>query len=137
MATKKKAAAGTDDVAALIAAMAPGHRDTALAVRRLVRSIDPGVGEAVKWNSPSFHTARGEHFATLNLRAKDGPLLILHLDTGKRTMPAGAIDDPAGLLQWLGPDRASVRVPDAAAVAAQHDALVDILQQWLHHLTAK
>lgn len=134
MATKKKAAAGDDDVATLIAAMEPRQRDMATAVRQLVRSIDPGVGEAIKWNAPSFHTAQGDHFATLNLRAKDGPLLILHLGTGQRTMPAGAIDDPAGLLQWLGPDRASVRVPDAAAVTAQQEALVDILRQWLRHV---
>jgi hypothetical protein len=132
--TTRKSSPPPGDVAAVIAAMPPDLREMATALRALVRSVDASVGEAIKWNAPSFHTAQGVHFATMNLRAKDGPLLILHLGTGKRAMPAGAIDDPAGLLTWLGPDRASVRVRDAAAVASIHDPLRALLRQWLQHV---
>lgn len=56
--------------------------------------------------SPSFRTT--EYLATMNLRARAGVGLILHLGAKVRELPAGglSIDDPAKLLTWLGKDRA-------------------------------
>lgn len=103
------------------------------ALRRLILGIDPSIGEAIKWNAPSFHTS--EHFATMRLHGKPGLLqLILHLGTKKQQMPADAIDDPDALLKWLGPDRACVDLSTPGSVAAQRKTLQAILRQWLAHV---
>lgn len=104
------------------------------ALRAVILGIDPAIGEAIKWNAPSFHTT--EHFATMNLRVKDGLALILHLGAKKSAVPAMTIADPQGLLKWLGPDRACVTFRDEGAILAAQDALARIVRQWLGHLPA-
>jgi hypothetical protein len=111
----------------------PRRREVA-ALRAVILGVDPAIGEAIKWNAPSFRT--GEHFATMNLRAKDGLLLVLHLGAKKSAAPAPTIADPQGLLKWLGPDRACVTFRDEDAVLAARDALTRIVRQWLAHLPA-
>ena len=101
----------------------------------MVRSAAESIGEELKWNAPSFHA--GEHFATMRLNGKPPLQLILHLGAKKSAMPAGAIDDPEGLLRWLGPDRACVGFAGPGAVAARADALRAILRQWLPHVPAR
>jgi hypothetical protein len=103
-------------------------------LRKLIRSVDPGIREAVKWNAPSFYT--GEHFATMRLNGKPQLQLILHMGTKKNEMPAGAIQDPQKLLKWLGPDRACVNFTGLGSVDASAKALKDILQQWMQHIPA-
>ena len=102
------------------------------ALRALLLACDPAIGEEVKWNAPSFRTR--EHFATMQLRSRDGLLLILHLGARKRALPAGAIADPHGLLTWLGPDRASVRFASGADLAAKREALRAIVRQWIAYV---
>lgn len=46
----------------------------------------------------------------------------------------GAIDDPAGLLEWLGDDRATVKFRDAADIAAKREAFAALLREWLRHV---
>lgn len=103
-------------------------------LRRLVLSVDPGIAEGIKWNVPSFRT--GEYFATTHLRAKAGIGLILHLGAKVRELPAGgvAIDDPAGLLKWLGKDRAQIEFRNAAEIERHRAALVALLAQWIRHV---
>jgi hypothetical protein len=50
------------------------------AVRGVIAAAAPSAVEQVKWNAPSF--AMTEHFATLNLRAKRGIQVVLHLGPG-------------------------------------------------------
>ena len=101
------------------------------AVRRIILATVPGVRESVKWNAPSF--AATEHFATFHLRAKSGIQVILHLgtkpqpDSGLRA----AVSDPTGLLQWRGPDRATVDFRDLADVQAKAAAFAQLIQQWV------
>lgn len=103
-------------------------------LRRLVLSVDPGIAEGIKWNVPSFRN--GEYFATSHLRAKAGIGLILHLGAKVRELPAGgvAIDDPAGLLKWLGKDRAQIEFRNAAEIERHRAALVALLAQWIRHV---
>lgn len=104
------------------------------ALRAIVLGADPRIGEAVKWNAPSFHTS--EHFATFHLRARDGVQVVLHL--GARPRPGAAvretIADPASLLEWRAPDRATVAFRDLADVEAKRDAFADLVRRWIAFL---
>lgn len=126
MASKKTP---TESVDALLTRLAHPKRAEIDALRRLVLSVSPSVVEEVKWNSPSFRTT--EHFATMHLRSRDGIQLILHLGAKKRDAVELAIDDPTGLLEWLAPDRASVKFTSVADVKTKKAALVALLRQWI------
>jgi hypothetical protein len=81
-------------------------------LRKIVLSGSKDVREEVKWNSPSFYT--GEHFATMRLNGKVPLQLILHLGAKKGAIPSGTVEDPDGVLKWLGPDRACIDPARAA-----------------------
>ena len=101
-------------------------------LRMLILSIDPKIGEAVKWNAPSFYI--GEHFATMRLNGKPLLQLILHMGAKKNEMPVGVIQDPNGILEWLGLDRACINFISHGAVGFHAEALKHILQQWVVHI---
>lgn len=127
--TRKPAAT----VASFLAALDHPLKGEVVALRALLLGVDPAISEEIQWNAPSFRTS--EHFATMHLRARDSLRLILHLGArSKRTVPPGAIADPEGMLQWLGPDRASVRLVGAGDLARKRDALVAIIRQWIKHV---
>lgn len=111
-------------VDACIAKLVHPHKDAVVLLRETILAADPSIAEGVKWNAPSFRTH--EYFATMHLRAKTGLSLILHLGAKTRALPAGglAIDDPDGLLAWLGRDRAQVAFADAADVRKRTRAAV-------------
>ncbi len=115
-----------------LAALAHPMKAEILALRQIIRDIDPAIVEDIKWNAPSFRTR--EHFATMQLRRRDQVLLILHLGAKKREQPIGAIGDPAGLLTWLGPDRASVSFVDMADLHSKQSALVELIREWMSHV---
>lgn len=119
------------DVDALLAALDHPRIEEIQALRALIRGADPRITESVKWNAPSFATT--EHFATFHLRAKAGVQVVLHL--GAKPQPdtplRAGIADPSGLLDWRGPDRATVTFADAADIAARQDAFMAVLRQWL------
>lgn len=103
------------------------------AIRKLILAVSPAVREEIKWNAPSFFTS--EHFATFNLRARDQVRLILHLGAKSRASKVPMrIADPAGLLEWLGSDRAMVTFAGAGDVKEKGPALSAILAAWLDHL---
>jgi hypothetical protein len=104
-------------------------------LRGVVRSASDGIGEEVKWNSPSFHT--GEHFATMRLHGKVPLQLILHLGAKKAVPDPGAVQDPEGLLRWLGPDRACIDFMAPGEVGRRADALKAILRQWVRHVPVR
>lgn len=110
------------------------------ALRDLILAASPAILEGIKWNAPSFRTATIAHFATFNLRAADRVRLILHAGAKKRaraaSLDSGDFDDPAGLLEQLGPDRCLVTITDAGDLRAKRAALTSILRQWLARLEA-
>ena len=100
------------------------------AVRALILDLDPAVGEGIKWKAPTFRT--GDDFATVNLRSTDSLQLILHLGAKVRPgMERPAIDDPAGLLKWLGKDRCLATLGVGEALRANLPALQVVLRQWI------
>lgn len=104
------------------------------ALRTAILALDPAIAEGIKWNVPSWRTTA--YFATTHLRDKVGFSVILHLGAQVRTLPAGgvAIDDPAGLLKWLGADRAQVAFASTADFQARLPALLAVLRQWLRYV---
>jgi hypothetical protein len=88
-------------------------------LRHLILGEHPSIAEGIKWKAPSFRTT--EYFSTVNLRAKVGICLILHLGARVReTSETGvAVRDPERLLVWLARDRAAITVTDAEDLSAE------------------
>jgi hypothetical protein len=125
--------ASADDIEAFLAALEHPQKDAILAVREVFLRADSAISDGVKWNAPSFRTS--EWFATIHHRAKEGVQVILHFGARAREGDArAAIDDPYALLEWLGPDRASVRFRDASDVQARAASFADVVRQWIRHL---
>ncbi len=102
--------------------------------RRAILGASPTISEGIKWNSPSFRTEK-DWFATINLRSKGALQIILHL--GARTRPGlkpFEIDDPKGLMKWLGKDRAMLTLGKGREIAKHSAALKTIVRAWIKHL---
>lgn len=117
------------DVEAFLTELEHPFKREVLALRAVIREVDPAIRESIKWNAPSFATS--EHFATFQLRHQDGVQVVLHL--GARPRPdvqaRTTIDDPQGMLDWRGADRALVSFRDLHEIAARKSAFVKILRQ--------
>ena len=122
------------DVESLLATLDHPHADAIDALRALIRGVDSRVRESIKWNAPSFATS--EHFATFHLRAKAGVQVVLHLGSTPRpdAWVRAGVHDPAGLLEWRGPDRAIVTFADRADVERRGAAFAAVLRQWIGFL---
>ena len=103
-------------------------------LKQIVLGASSEIEEGVKWNAPSFRTR--EWFATVNLREQKGVSMILHFGAKKNAISESgvAIDDPAGLLKWLGKDRAMVHFRDTAELQASKDALQAVLRECIRHV---
>ena len=123
----------TEAVEAFLAALDHPHKAAVEAVRKAILGADASIREGVKWNSPSFRTA--EYFATVNLRAKQGIQVVMHLGAKVKALPAGGVKvaDPEGMLQWLGKDRAIVAFADAADVARRKRAFQLVVRSWIEN----
>lgn len=124
---------GAQDVDALLGPLDHPLKDGVALLRATVLAASPAISEGVKWNSPSFRTT--EWFGTINIR-KDSLMLILHLGAKARAVGVGApqVADPAGLLKWLGKDRAALGFADLAAIQGSRDAIARIVRQWIEFL---
>jgi hypothetical protein len=123
----------------------PTAADTTAAVDAFMAALDHpfkaeievlrrAIAAVIKWNAPSWRTT--EYFATTHLRSKAGVGLILHLGAKARALPEGGLQiaDPAGLLKWLGKDRAQVEFTSSADLAARLPALQAVIRQWIAHV---
>jgi hypothetical protein len=104
------------------------------AVLTLLRVADPAIQEGIKWNAPSFRVK--EYFATVNLRSQDAVQIILHLGAKVRhdITDRVSINDPGGLLQWLGKDRASIKFRDLHEIETNGRAFQGVIRQWITHV---
>jgi hypothetical protein len=130
----RRAASAPEDVETFLAALDHPFKPEILALRQIILGADPSITESIKWNAPSFHTS--EHFATFQLRAKEGAHIILHLGAKLRdTSVSGiAIADPQALLTWLAKDRASATFRDLQDIDAKRCAFADIIRRWIEHV---
>lgn len=116
-------------VDAFMATLEHPHKPVIAALREVIRAAAPGITEGIKWNAPSFRTH--EWFATTHLRTKDGVAIILHGGAKARGGPPIAVDDPEGLLEWLGKDRARVVFSSVADVKSRRAAFVEVTRRWI------
>src|SRR5690554_699337 len=131
MADKRRKPATT--VQTFIAELDHPLKSDIAALREILLGADGSMSEEIKWNAPSFRAS--EHFATIHHRARDSLQLILHLDArSKSVIPTEVLEDPHKLLQWLGPDRASVRFTGREDLMEKEAPLVAIVQQWIKHV---
>ncbi len=133
MKRSRTASSGSEvtDVETFLAALEHPFKREILALRAIIREIDPAIRESIKWNAPSFSTT--EHFATFQLRHNDGVQIVLHLGPKPRPEVEArtAVDDPQALLEWRGADRALVSFRDVHEIAARKSAFVKVLRQWV------
>jgi hypothetical protein len=103
-------------------------------LRRILLGVSPEIRESIKWNAPSFRTT--DHFATMNVHARDRVRLILH--TGAKVKDSATrgleIEDPGGILEWLAKDRCIVTFVDAKDVEAKREALEGVVRAWIRQL---
>ena len=97
-------------------------------LRSAILDSNAGISECVKWNAPSFRYD-GTDRVTFRLHPRGQCQLVFHC--GARGRGEFPLDDPGGLLVWRGPDRAVVSFADQAAIAAQQDAVVALVNAWV------
>ena len=121
----------SDDVEKFLASLEHPAKREILALRKIIRGVDPAVREGIKWNAPSFYTT--EHFATFQLRHKGGVQLVLHMGTRPRpdVQARTSIADPESLLEWRAADRATITFRDLAEIEERKAALVKVMRQWV------
>ena len=129
VAPRRTAADTTEAVDAFMKTLSHPFKAEMEVVRRIIIGAHPSIAEGIKWNAPSFRTV--EYFATFHLREKVGFGVILHLGAKARSGAQPSIADPAGLLHWLGKDRAIVRFAGPADVESQKAALAATVEQWI------
>jgi hypothetical protein len=122
---------GATDVEAFLTELEHPFKREILALRAIIREVDPAIRESIKWNAPSFSTT--EHFATFQLRHQDGVQIVFHLGAKPRpdVQARTSIDDPQALLEWRGDDRALVSFRDLREIAARKSAFVKVVRQWV------
>lgn len=119
-------AAGVD---AFMAVLDHPHKPVIAALRGVIRDAAPGISEGIKWNAPSFRTH--EWFATMHLRTKEGVAIILHGGAKARSGPPISVDDPSGLLEWLGKDRARVVFTSVRDLKSREVELRALIERWV------
>jgi hypothetical protein len=106
-------------------------KDSIQQLRVAVLDSNPGISESVKWNAPNFRYA-GQDRVTFRLQPRNKLQLIFHRGVQKRSDTADfTFTDTTGLMTWVAPDRAVVDFPDEAAVVANQDAVVALVNLWV------
>lgn len=129
----RKATDTTAAVDVFMAALVHPCKAEVEVLRGIVTGVDPRIAEGIKWNAPSWRL--DEYFATTHLRARQGIGVILHLGAKTRAPEQRpAIDDPDGLLEWLGPDHARVAFAGMDELRRRQSAFEAVLRQWIRLL---
>jgi hypothetical protein len=97
------------------------QKELVQAVREAVLDADPLVGEAVKWQAPTF-VYRG-NIASFYPRSKAHAALMFH--TG------ASLPDPEGLLEGEGETSRVARFADLADLARKRQALQALVRAWV------
>jgi hypothetical protein len=103
-------------------------------IRSIILGADRRITEGIKWNAPSFYF--NGWFSTANVRGRDSILIVFHQGAKVRGTADLKIKDPAGLLEWLGKDRAIARFSNLADIKARTAALKAVVSQWVKQMPA-
>ncbi|MFD2611459.1 DUF1801 domain-containing protein [Paenibacillus gansuensis] len=101
-------------------------------VRSIILASGLPLSEHIKWNSLSY-CANQDDRVTFNLHGKGYFQIVLHCGAKKKNPPATEpiISDPAGLLNWAAPDRATMKFTDMQDIHAKKEQLQQILRKWI------
>jgi hypothetical protein len=111
----------TADVDAYMAKLDHPFRTEVQALREIIKGVDPGITEQVRWNAPSF-SYKG-YMATFNLHTTKHVHLVWHNGV--------MLEDPAGLLEGSYPDRRMTYFTSMADVEAKRPAFEVLVRQWV------
>ncbi len=125
---------GSAEVESFLEALEHPAKREILALREAILDADSSIAEEIKWKAPSFRTT--QHFATVNLRARQGVGLILHFGAKKNEISARgvAIEDPESLLEWVAKDRAMVSFANLSDLRAKRQAFTRLIREWIRHV---
>lgn len=98
------------------------------ALRAVIKSAGPGIGERIKWAAPSYHVG-GEDLLTFNPRMQDKVHLVLHHPHIE------AVASP--LLEGDYKSRRMAFFKDMAAVKEQAGELQRVIRELLRHIGNK
>lgn len=118
-------------VTALLDASKHPLRNEIDALRTIILGTDKSITEGVKWTAASFRTT--DWFATLNgPKQTKEPMIILHAGAkAKGLVLKERIEDPQGLIKWLGNDRGQIIFKDTADIKTKQQALQRIVSAWI------
>lgn len=123
-----------NEVDAFLEALDHPLRDDVVRVRRLLLAALPDLGEAIKWNAPSFRSGE-RFFATFDLRPTDRLRLVFHRGAKKDPAPKPTLSARAEtLVEWVADDRALVSL-DPAKLASQRLAFTTLVREWVSQLS--
>ena len=100
--------------------------------RRVILDSDERITERVKWNAPSFYFK--DDFATFKLRPVDAVQIVFHRGAKVKDSLNVDIDDPGGLLTWVGKDRCVATFSDGSTNGVEKSALASVVKQWLEYM---
>ena len=108
--------------------------DVVAALRKIILSTDPDIGEEIKWNAPAFFYA-GE-LPPFNPKEHKRHIVVLNFykqDCIRLVFPSGArVKDKSGLLEGDYPDgRRLALFHDLREVESRKTILQRIVKQWL------
>lgn len=132
--TKSTKRTAPESVETFLSSLDHPSKPEILALRQVILAADPTIAESIKWKAPSFYTS--EHFATMNLRVKEGIAVILHFGAKKSDISTTgvAIPDPDSLIEWLAKDRAMVTFRDLDDIAARRSSFTKLIREWIKHV---
>ena len=124
---------GSAAVDAYLADLNHSHLAGIRRLRAAILDVDDRLVEHVKWNAPSFQL--GDHdLLTMRLAPRDAFQLVLHRGAAK-VAGSVSVDDPEGLLEWRGPDRAVIDLRDDLREAEIEPAVKALVRAWIAAVT--
>ncbi len=100
-------------------------------LRIIILGTGIGLTENIKWNGPNY-SHRNEDRITMSIQPPKQIQLILHRGAKKQEQPQHKlIDDPSGLLNWRGNDRAVIPFKNMADIENRESDLVRVIKDWI------
>ena len=122
-----------DQVTQHIQKLEPGLAKTVEAIRKIILSVDPEIGDRIKWNNPSFYyTGDMKPFDPKEYKRE---IIVFNLHKGRIMLvfPSGAkVNDKSGLLEGDYKDgRRTCVFADLDDVKTKEKALRQVIRTWL------
>lgn len=96
------------------------HKAEVQEIRGLIKGVNPGITEQIKWNAPTF-SFEGGYLVTFNLRAIDRVHLVFH--------DPEIVNIKSELLEGTMPGRRMAYFADMTDVLAKRAALEDVIRE--------